>query len=45
MPTVVVVEDIKDSIYHSIANIFDAFSGAESLVKGKTVFIKINGID
>jgi uncharacterized protein (DUF362 family) len=44
MPTVV-IEDIKDSLYHSICNIFDEFGGAESLVKGKAVFIKINGID
>ena len=44
MPTVV-IEDINDSIYHSISNIFDEFGGAESLVKDKTVFIKINGID
>ena len=44
MPTVV-IEDIKDSLYHSICNIFDGFGGAEGLVKDKKVFIKINGID
>jgi len=41
----VVVEDIEDSIYNSLCNIFDEFGGAATLVKDKNVFIKINAID
>lgn len=45
MTKVVIEENVKDKLYHSIKQIFQKFGGARKLVNGMDVFVKINAID
>lgn len=45
MSKVVLKEEVKNSLYDSINEVFENFGGSEKLFGGKNVFIKINAID